>query len=117
MGKFDAKLGVRIWSVRKAGGYTQQAIAERLELNRLAVGNIESGSRKLYMHEAVKLAKLFGMTVDDLINPPPDSDMDVFEFILWRLDYNATDMGELGKYVKWEYIVNFVNEARKKYGG
>lgn len=115
MSEFDAKLGARIRSLREARGFTQEQVAGWIGINRVGMGCIESGTRKLYTHEAVKLARVFGMTLDELITPSPD--MDVFDFILWRLDYSSTDMGEIGKYVRWEYIVNFVNEARKKYGG
>ncbi len=40
-----------------------------------------------------------------------------YDHILWRLEYNSTDMGEIGKYVKWEYIKNYVEEARKRFDG
>ena len=42
-------------------------------------------------------------------------DSDPFDFIKWRLAYNATDMGELGTYIRLEYAYNFIEEARKKF--
>lgn len=112
--EFDVILGKRIRDLRE-GLYTQMGLGEEVGLGRLAIGEIEKGNRKVYAHEAVKFARAFGLSVSDMLEPPPKADMDAFDFILWRLDYNATDMGEIGKYVRWEYIVNFVNEAREKY--
>lgn len=114
--EFDEEIGQRIRSLRETAKSTQEYVASEIGINRTALGLIEAGERKIYVHELVKLAKVFCLTVDEIVSPPAKSDMDVFDFILWRLDYNATDMGEIGKYVRWEYIVNFVNEAREKYG-
>jgi len=36
------------------------------------------------------------------------------EFLLKRIKYNSTDMGELGNYVKIEYVVNEIEAMRQK---
>lgn len=116
MSEFDARLGARMKSLRVSKGLTQQNVADNLGINRPAVGLMESGKRKLYVQELAKLAKLFSTTSDVILNPQVRDDLDVFEFLLWRLDYNSTDIGEFSKYVKWEYIISFLDEAREKYG-
>lgn len=115
MSQFDIDVGERIKSLRVEGHHTQQDLADKIGIGRLAIGSIEGGTRKLYVDEAVDLAKAFCITLEELLRPAKLAEMDVFEFILWRLDYNATDMGEIGKYVRWDYIVNYVNEAHEKY--
>lgn len=115
MSEFDIEIGGCIKRLRVDNGLTQLELAEKSGVTRQAIVSIEGGKRRLYVHEAMSFAKVFGVPVENVVHPAKDVDMDVFDFIVWRLDYNATDMGEIGKYVRWEYVVNYINEAREKY--
>jgi DNA-binding XRE family transcriptional regulator len=69
MGAFDIKLGERIKMARKEFGYTQIELAGQIGVNRAAIVQIEKGVRKVYAHELLKLGNLFGVTVEDVVNP------------------------------------------------
>lgn len=64
---FAQGLGERIRSARARLGLTQEQVAERLAIPRSAVSDIESGKRELSAAEVVRLADLFGESVERLL--------------------------------------------------
>lgn len=58
----------RISEVRKAKGYTQEYVADQLGVSRQAVTKWESGSSRPNTENLLKLADLFDMTIDELVN-------------------------------------------------
>ena len=61
-------LGARLQEARKAAGATQQAIADELGIGRTTLVAIEKGERRVTADELVKLARLYGRSVSDLVS-------------------------------------------------
>lgn len=60
-------LGNRLQDSRKAGGLTQQAVADHMEMARTTLVAIEKGERRLTPGELIKLAALYGRQVSDFV--------------------------------------------------
>ena len=60
-------LGERIRKIREAAGLSQQELAEQLFVSRQTVSRWESGSRTPDIMTAKKIAKLLGVTLDELV--------------------------------------------------
>lgn len=61
----------RIRSIRQILGMSQNDLAERLGLPQPAVARLESGHRRLGLEEAVEIAALAGVSVEQLVDPSP----------------------------------------------
>ncbi|MEZ4296158.1 MAG: XRE family transcriptional regulator [Polyangiaceae bacterium] len=62
-----AILGQRLQQARKASGYTQQQVAERLSVARTTIVAIEKGERQPRPDEVVALAALYRQSVSELL--------------------------------------------------
>ena len=60
-------IGKRIRRYRKAAGFTQQELAELVELEPSYVSHIERGATKLSLPSIVGIANALRVTVDDLL--------------------------------------------------
>jgi transcriptional regulator with XRE-family HTH domain len=68
----DSKLiGASIASLRQERGWTQRQLARQLDLSHQAVSKWENGESAPDVETLVRLARLFGVTIDRLINPDP----------------------------------------------
>ncbi len=61
-------IGRKIKEFRKALGISQQELADRLGVSRPTVSQIENEERKIYAEEIKKLAKIFNISADRLLN-------------------------------------------------
>lgn len=61
-------VGKTIKSIREEKGLTQQQIAELVHMHRSNYSKVESGERELSVAAVNKVAKYFGMTMDELVN-------------------------------------------------
>lgn len=69
-----------LYELRIAKGLSQQAIADALQMSRVNYTNIENGKRNLTKDNALRLAELLGVSVDELFGrsePQKDSINDV----------------------------------------
>jgi len=62
-------LGQRIRQIRESLGMSQQSLAEKLGVSRPSISLIENGERKVYAEELEKLAAIFNLSVDVLLDP------------------------------------------------
>jgi transcriptional regulator with XRE-family HTH domain len=62
-----ADIGARVRSLRDERGLTQAKLAAALGLTQSNVSAMERGDRGLTIHQAVKLAKILHVTVDELL--------------------------------------------------
>jgi len=60
----------KLKELRKARGYTQKDIAERLDVSLVTVGSWESGASKMSEEHLVKLAKFFKCSTDEILGVP-----------------------------------------------
>jgi transcriptional regulator with XRE-family HTH domain len=66
------ELGRRARSARRAGGLTQQQVADRIGLSRTSVTNIELGNQQILLHTFFRLAAALGIEPVALL-PDPDA--------------------------------------------
>ncbi|GCC52391.1 XRE family transcriptional regulator [Chryseotalea sanaruensis] len=61
-------IGKIIKQIREEKGLTQQQLAELINMHRSNYSKVESGERDLSIDAIHKVAKYFGMTIDQLVN-------------------------------------------------
>jgi transcriptional regulator with XRE-family HTH domain len=62
-------LGERIKRIRESLGLNQQTLAEKLSVSRPSISQIENGDRKVSAEELKKLAEIFNLSADALLDP------------------------------------------------
>jgi len=62
-------IGRRLREARRERGFTQEQIAEHLGLARTTIVAIEKGGRRVTPEELIKLAELYGRSVNELLRP------------------------------------------------
>ncbi len=63
----DKHFGEMLRERRRAKGWTQPQLAERLKMHSTVLAKIEKGTRSVRMDEAVTIADLFGVSLDSLL--------------------------------------------------
>lgn len=71
------KLTDKLVKLRKTNGWSQEDLAEKLNVSRQAISRWESGTSQPDASNVLNLSKLFGITADYLLNDEFDSDFDV----------------------------------------
>lgn len=66
------EIGKNLRRLRAKAGLTQQDIADKLDVSRVAVGQWESDKSMPRKSNLIQLADLFGTTVADLMGEPPE---------------------------------------------
>jgi transcriptional regulator with XRE-family HTH domain len=61
-------IGKTIKKIREEKGLTQQQIAELVHMHRSNYSKVENGERELSVEAVNKVARYFGMTMDELVN-------------------------------------------------
>lgn len=56
----------KLEEIRKSAGMTQEELADKLEVSRQTIGSLESGRYNPSIILAFKIAKLFGMTIEEI---------------------------------------------------
>ena len=62
------ELGKRLVQIRKSKGYSQEALAQLLDMSRPSLAQIELGNRNIDIFEIQKMASILGFSIDELIN-------------------------------------------------
>ena len=89
-------LGSSLFQGRKQSGMSQEAVAEKLGVSRQTVSKWETDETLLDIRQAKRLAMLYGLTLDELI----DFDLDVQE--LERVVRNTSE--EVQQKVDWNKL-------------
>ena len=71
------KLSDKIVSLRKSNGWSQEKLAEKMNVSRQAVSRWESATAQPDIANILQLSKLFGVTTDYLLNDEYESDNDL----------------------------------------
>jgi transcriptional regulator with XRE-family HTH domain len=74
---FMMELSDKLVKLRKLNGWSQENLAEKLNVSRQAVSRWESGTAQPDASNVLSLSKLFGVTADYLLNDDYESDFDV----------------------------------------
>lgn len=72
-------LGQRIKQVRESIGLSQHALAEKLGVSRPSISQIENGARKVSAAELEKLAAIFNLSADTLLDPGKEPEIMIKE--------------------------------------
>lgn len=59
---------MRLLSLRTSAGWSQEFVARQMGVSRATIVNWERGNTEPSISEAVKLAKLFGITVEEFLS-------------------------------------------------
>ena len=69
---FYKKLSQKIKAIRERLGFSQEALAEKLGISRVAISQIENGDRKISAEEIAKISKVFHIPTDILLDLSKD---------------------------------------------
>lgn len=67
-------LGARIAALRRAVGWSQAELAQKLQISASAVGMYEQGRREPAVEQLVRMAALFEVSVDYLLTGKPENE-------------------------------------------
>jgi len=68
MSDINKKIGKRVKEYREQSGMNQQKLSEILGVARPTISQIENGERKISADELIKLSKIFGVSIETLLN-------------------------------------------------
>ena len=71
------KLYEKIIKLRKSNGWSQEELAEKLDLSRQAISRWENGTALPDANNILQLSKIFGVTSDYLLNEDYSDDGDI----------------------------------------
>jgi len=98
----------RLLEYRKKFGYTQQQIADRMGMHYSTYGKMESGEIKVDIEKGLKLAKIYGVSLDTLFGEQEENAHNVvrpvekkkpFKLML-EINTDAADESKLPDFVK-----------------
>ena len=69
----------RVTALRKQAGWSQEELAQRLDVSRQAVSKWESGQAMPDLDRVVRMSELFGVSTDSLLKDTPEPDRSVQE--------------------------------------
>ena len=72
------KLGERLKKAREYLGLTQEDVAKLMRVSRIIITNIESGTRKVSAEELSKFSKLYGWTMEELLEGKKEENVPMF---------------------------------------
>jgi len=72
MGDFDKRVGQRLKELRRARDLSQQQMSEKLGLSRSTISQMESGKRSLTAGDLSRIADIFNLSVDSLLDSESD---------------------------------------------
>ena len=73
-------IGLRIAALRRAAGWSQAELAERLKISPSAGGMYEQGRREPALQMLIQLSELFDVTIDYLVTGKPSNHQDRDQF-------------------------------------
>jgi len=74
------KIGINISRIRKSKGYTQDSLAEVLNISSQAISKWETGTGLPEASMLIELSKLFNVSIDDILQPDSNSN-NIISFI------------------------------------
>lgn len=79
MERFNKTLGARVRKMREEIGLSQEKLAGMLGMSRVSLSQMENGERKIVAEEITKLAKIFNIQSDVLLNLKEDVKIEIKE--------------------------------------
>ena len=108
---YDSKeIGNKIKNLRKISGYTQEEIAEKLDIgDRIKISRIENGKQSMTANEMIKFCELLNISLDSLINNEKLSSEDFID-ISKRYIFNEQVVIEERKEVVKKLYIELANK-------
>ena len=101
----NKEIGNKIKNLRKINGYTQEEIAEKLDIgDRIKISRIENGKQSMTANEMIKFCKLLNISLDSLINNENLSSGDFIDISKRYIFNEKVDIEERKEVVKKLYI-------------
>ncbi len=66
---FYGDFGKRVREVRRQRGLTQTDLAQKAQISRGYLAQIEAGQRRISLHMACNIAESLGVSLEELLNP------------------------------------------------
>ena len=85
--------------LRRAHGYTQETIAEKCGVSRQAIAKWETGASLPDMYKLVDIAKLFDVSIDDLVCGNCFSGLDALPAIMDEMKAIRSKLDEIGEWI------------------
>ena len=85
--------------LRRTHGYTQETIAEKCGVSRQAIAKWEAGTSLPDMHKLVDIAKLFDVSIDDLVCGNCFSGLDALPAIMDEMKAIRSKLDEIGEWI------------------
>lgn len=85
-------LAARLKDARIAASFTQEQVAQQLELPRTAIVQIEAGNRAVSTLELAKLAQLYGRSIAGFFSEAPSSEEDVLVALFRAAQVEGQDL-------------------------
>lgn len=98
IGGMKGMISRNLSSLRKLYGYTQEELAEKVSVSRQSVAKWESGESTPDINICSKLAKLYNVTLDDLVNHS-EGDSGIVVPPKGKYFFGAVSVGERGQIV------------------
>jgi len=109
------ELGRKLKKYRNATGLSQQDIADRLRLTKVAYGNLERGTSLISLEHLVRLPSILGCRITDLLPDSVVTDHDRDRAADPRLQEVAEGWPELPDFLR-DGITGMVRNAKKEFG-
>lgn len=101
----NKEIGNKIKNLRKINGYTQEEIAEKLDIgDRIKISRIENGKQSMTANEMIKFCKLLNISLDSLINNENLSSEDFIDISKRYIFNEKVDIEERKEVEKKLYI-------------
>jgi len=99
-------LGAKIQGLRKSRGMTQKELADCLGYSESLISYIEKGGRKISVEDLQKIAKIFSVDIDFLLEKP--------RVALFRADANSQNTTNINYDEVMADFLDFVDKNTKK---
>lgn len=107
----DKYIGSNILKYRKIQGLSQQQLADYLGIKRELISLIETGSRDISMSNLIKLADLFGVELEELL----EEDQSIKEAnvaFAFRSENNSSDLSNIASFKR--IVLNYLKMEKLK---
>lgn len=93
-------LGTRLKDVREDLGLTQENVAKLMGVSRVIITNIETGTRKVSAEELSKFSKIYGWTMEELMEGANTQNVPAFTKAFKEL--SGEDQNEILNLIKFK---------------
>jgi transcriptional regulator with XRE-family HTH domain len=102
-------IGNQIKTLRKRAGFSQEVLADKLELSRVSIVNIEKGRQHTTIHLIIELSKIFNVNINYFV-PDVKSDLNSAEEIKSKVREEAKNFkSSSGQTIDTKRLINFLD--------